>query len=315
MAKARKLRAIDLCCGAGGWACAARGLPIEFVAVADWAADCLETWRINHQADHPQCAFHRIDLSDAGAAGHLAAWAASQGIDLILGGIPCEQVSIMRQSPITEEAMRDWHRLIDHCLMFVDSCRPRWWCFEDVIQIERHLPLPLLCGREIPAVRIDAAEYGPQSRVRAYLGEFPAPAGPGDEPRRTLGECLRPGPHLTIAGEERYERLRYPGRTITLLTGETTARVLSPDSPGPTVLASGPHRGQRQRRSWCVEDARGRLRILSLQEFAALQGFPEDFLFAAGACRAQEMVGRAIPVYVGRAILHAVVEQWRSENT
>lgn len=38
----RFLNAIDLCCGAGGWACAARGLPIRFVAVADLADDRIQ---------------------------------------------------------------------------------------------------------------------------------------------------------------------------------------------------------------------------------------------------------------------------------
>ena len=51
-AMTRRLNAIDLCCGAGGWACAARDLPVRFVAVADLAADCLETWQLNHNAAH-----------------------------------------------------------------------------------------------------------------------------------------------------------------------------------------------------------------------------------------------------------------------
>jgi len=314
MPKAGKLRAIDLCCGAGGWACAARGLPIEFIACVDLADDCLETWRTNHRADHPDCQLKRIDLSDPVDSGAFARWAVGQNIDLILGGIPCEQVSIMRQSPLSDESLADWHRLIDHCLMTVQACRAPYWCFEDVIQIDRHLPGPLLYGSEITVRRIDASLYGPQKRIRSFFGAFPPPTPPGDGARRTLRDCLRPGPHLTIAAEETFERLRYPGRAITLLSGDATARVLDLDSPAPTVLAGGPHRGQRQRRNWCVEDDRGRLRVLSLQEFAAIQGFPEDFLFSCGACRAQEMVGRAIPIYVGRAILKAILADHRTRE-
>lgn len=208
----------------------------------------------------------------------------------------------------TREVLDQWHALLDACLAFVDRAGSPWWCFEDVVQIEKMLPLPLFHGSSIPIWRADASDFGPQARTRTFIGEFPRP-----EPRlmaeRTLGMCLRPGPHLTIKRHEEYERLRYPGRQITLLTGDKTVRVMSRDEPSPTVLAGGPHRGQRQRRNWMVEDDRGRLRILSFQEFARLQGFPDDSLFACGACRAQEMVGQAIPIYVGRAILEKLVSR------
>jgi site-specific DNA-cytosine methylase len=45
----KTLVAIDLCCGAGGWSCAARGLPIHVVAAVDrWDACCL-----THARNHP----------------------------------------------------------------------------------------------------------------------------------------------------------------------------------------------------------------------------------------------------------------------
>lgn len=308
MTKFGKLRAIDLCCGAGGWAFAARGLPIEFLAVADIAADCLETWRTNHAADHPAAQRIACDLSDAGAVDRLLDQLNGAGVDVVLGGIPCEQVSIIRQSPADNETMEAWYALIDTCFAVVDRLKPAAWCFEDVIQIERHLPLPLWRGSEIPTWRCNAADFGPQSRVRTFLGDFPRPA-PRWVAERTLAQCLRPGPHLTIANNDEFERLQYPGRAISLLAGEKTARVLSPFEPSPTVVSVGPHRGQRQRRNWMVADERDRLRVLSLQEFARLQGFPDDALFACGACRAQEMVGQAIPIYVGRAILEEICQR------
>ena len=81
------LRAIDLCCGAGGWACAARGLPIEFVAVVDLAADALEAWRQNHQPFHPHCRLVNQDLRGRpGSRGEELG-----RIDLIVAGIPCEE--------------------------------------------------------------------------------------------------------------------------------------------------------------------------------------------------------------------------------
>jgi site-specific DNA-cytosine methylase len=309
MTASGRLKAVDLCCGAGGWAFAARGLPIDFVAVADIERDCLETWRTNHAVHHPKCSLIECDLS-AGTQSVLES-IGGQSIDLVLGGIPCEQISIMRQVEASASVMENWHELVDQCLRFVDLVSAPFWCLEDVIQIEKLLPLPLFHGREIPIWRVDASDFGPQSRVRTFVGDFPRPE-PRHMAERTVGQCLRAGPHLTISRNEDYERLEYPGRQITLLSGENTCRVLNKNKPSPTVLGGGPHRGQRQRRNWMVEDELGRIRILSLQEFARLQGFPDDTLFACGACRAQEMVGQAIPIYVGRAILESIVDLARS---
>jgi hypothetical protein len=215
----------------------------------------------------------------------------------------------MRQVAPSTSVMDKWHKLLDNCLEIVKQLRPRAWCFEDVIQIEKHLPLPLFGGGEIPIWRCDSSDFGPQRRIRSFIGEFPRPK-PERLAESNVGECLLPGPHLTIPHNEDYERLHFPGRQITLLSGQNTARVLSPSSPSPTVLGGGPHRGHRQKRNWMVEDSRGRLRVLSFQEFAKLQGFPDDALFACGACLAQEMVGQAIPIYVGRAILKAICKAY-----
>jgi len=54
-----------------------------------------------------------------------------------------------------------------------------------------------------------------------------------------------------------------------------------------------------------IETPGGHLRRLSLQEAAAVQGFPEDYLFAAAEQRAWKLIAQAIPIYVGRAILKA----------
>ena len=291
--------AIDLCCGAGGWAVAARGLPIRFRAVADIAEDCLETWRINHAEEHPDCRRLRVDLStDEGLAELMEH---SAGVDLILGGIPCAEISPLRHGKrVSEEAMERWRRLLDNCLAIVDQIGPRWWALEDVIGIERELPLPLFHGAEVPYRRINAAEYGPQSRLRTFLGDFPHPQ-PG-EPGK-LADCLLDGPHQTVPGAEHLQ----PNPSNRHRVCARYARILDLERPCPTITSSFSNRGGRQKRSWMVEDVRGRRRMLSWQEAALVQGFPRDYLFAAALQRTSEMVGQAIPIQVGRAILEAIV--------
>jgi site-specific DNA-cytosine methylase len=311
-----KLRAVDLCCGGGGWAVAARGLPIEWVTVADIDADCLETWRVNHGADHPQCTLVECDLSTAVGRDLVieATWfPQSCPIDLVVGGIPCEQVSVARGANRSSTIeMENWHRLIDTCLEIVDHLSADYWCFEDVIQIERHLPLPLFHGREIPIRRIQASDYSAQHRLRTFLGEFPDPAPPEPGPR-TLQEILRPGPHMMTRNAERYEGLWALNGRLSL--DNTKIRLLPLDKPCPTIISNLGLRGGRTRRQFTVVDDRGRRRMLSWQEAATVQGFPDDYLFVGNYTSTQNMVGRAIPIAVGRAILKGIAAgELRSEE-
>jgi site-specific DNA-cytosine methylase len=294
---AAELIAVDLCCGAGGWACAARGLPIRFALVADLAADCLETWRVNHLRDHPGCLMLRGDLSLAESREQILAALGTRKIDVVLGGIPCEPVSSARGAVRASDGEMDsWHRLLDSCLALVAALRPRWWAIEDVIQIERHLPLPLVCGRATPFRRIEAADFGPQRRLRTFLGKFPDPL-PEDGPR-CLGDVLDPGPWMSVPAAEACERTNG-------CVGRDKVRVLDPSKPSWTVMGAL-DRSSRRRRSWMIETADGRLRKLDWREAALLQGFPRDSIFCAGHMRTQKMIGQAVSIHVGRAILKAI---------
>lgn len=298
------LTAIDLCCGAGGWAVAARGLPIRWLAVADIAPDCLEVWRLNHESEHPDCARLAVDLSTAEGIDAVRQAALERldgaGLDLIVGGIPCEQVSPLRgATPLKPGALDEWHALIDRALGLVRYFAPRWWSIEDVIQIERHLPTAIDLGWHVPYQRIEAADFGPQRRLRTFLGRFPTPR-PAPGPR-TLGECLLPGPHRAVLHPERYEQ------TTRGRVGNDKIRALDPAEPSPTVC-SQLTRGCRQRRNWAVREG-GRVRLLSIAELARVQGFPADYLFAPQHSRMEQMVGRAIPIPVGRAILEAICRE------
>lgn len=301
------LRAVDLCCGAGGWAVAARGLPIDWVAVADIDRDSIETWEVNHLAEQPDCRRLLGDLStDVGQQAVLEA-AGAGGVDLVVGGIPCEQISVARgHVKPTSDVMADWHRLIDAMFALVARWDPRWWCFEDVVQVKRHLPLAIDHGRQIRVRTIDARGYGPQGRVRAYVGEFPDPAPYADpsEPR-SLQFCLRPGPHLAIRRAEEYKAL-YAWQGSGSLS-QDKLRIIRPEDPCPTILSTtGSPRGGRQGRQFTIVDGRGKRRLLSWQEAALVQGFPDDYLFVGSFGGAARMVGRAIPIQVGRAILRAI---------
>ncbi len=81
----KTLRAIDICAGAGGWACAAdrlTGKPIKIVAAIDFAEDCLATYKYNHDKPGGVAEGAEFICSDAREVDYLK-W---KGIDLAIGG-------------------------------------------------------------------------------------------------------------------------------------------------------------------------------------------------------------------------------------
>lgn len=274
------LKAIDICCGAGGWACAARGLPVQIVAAVDLAEDCLQTYAHNHpgveciRADVREFDFRRF-----------------AGVDIVLGGIPCEEISAARRgTPTPQHVIAAWRRLVSACLDAVKIVKPkRGWCFEDVVGLRRYLP------PTVPCRVIDSAWYSAQRRQRLYVGEFPD-VPPGYS-RALFRAHMRPGPH------------RLSARTLTRTPGRSSVYnsqqfyPWEPDRKSPTVICLN----SRHDNYAAVLDGKRR-RQLEWQELATLQGFPTDYVFIGCPTRVSKMVGQAIQVDTGRAILAAMVK-------
>jgi hypothetical protein len=173
----KPLRAIDICAGAGGWAVAARGLPIEIVAAFDLQQDALETYAFNHPGT--ETILTDITVAD------FSRW---KGIDLILGGIPCEQISAYRSMHKTSEGeIAALLRLIQRCISLPSELGAKWWCYEDVCRLEKHLPILT------PSFQVCSSSHSPQRRKRMFVGNLPCPETGADE--RTLSDALRKGPY------------------------------------------------------------------------------------------------------------------------
>ena len=277
----RFLQAIDVCCGGGGWACAARGLPIRIVAAIDIAEDCLRTYAYNHpgvetiRADVREFDFRRF-----------------AGIDVMLGGIPCEQISTARRGvKLSPADLAAWHELIDACLAGRKLLKPRYWCFEDVQGLWRHLPA------FTPYRIIESAQYCAQRRKRLYVGEFPNV--PRAKSPALFRDHMRPGPHRL---SER-TMARRPGRSHVYGTEQFYPWMPDEKSPTVTCLCS-----RHDNYAAVVEGKRWRQ--LEWQELATLQGFPPDYVFVGSPTRVFKMVAQAIQVDTGRAILRAMVRDF-----
>lgn len=276
------LTCIDLCGGAGGWACAARGLPVRILATIDSDHEALLTYRHNH----PDITAIAADVR----AMPLDVEALRGEIDVVLGGIPCETISKWRQFQRPSDAeVRGWRDVLDACLAFVAAVKPRWSCLEDTVGIIEHLPILT------PYTIVDARSFSGQSRKRAFVGIFPAPVANGKQ-QRILLDHLRPGPHRL--GIRPYRRT--PQRSQWLRADKHSW--WDPDRSAHTVCKVT---SQRDVESVVVDG--DRRRQLEWQEAARLQGFPEDYVFIGSPTKTAKLIGQAIQIDLGRAILEAMV--------
>jgi len=284
-----KLTAIDLCCGAGGWIEAARGLPIRFVLAADWDHDCCLTVKYNH----PEVPVVRTDVLNIDY--HRLAGK----VDLVLGAIPCEEISAARASrPADPATLAQWRNLLDGMIEAVSTVGPRYWAVENVVQMRRHLP-PL-----VPQIVLDSAEWSGQKRRRLFLGNFPVP--PHGE-KKMLADYLEQGPYFLTAdvlrSRVRTSRHQWYSRGL--------KRVLRPSDPAPTITDFS----SRHSRGFVVPHSDGRReRYLTFAEGARLQGFPPDYVFVAPLSRASKQVGQAVQIDLARAILTRIVEEHQRSN-
>lgn len=312
--KSRKLRAIDLYSGVGGWSLGLRLANVEVVASYEKWGPANETNFKNN--------FHQAQTVDIR---RLALVDLPNDIDIVVGSPPCTQFSYSNRGGGGDIA--DGLEDVKRFLAIVDHLKPRVWAMENVPRVAKIIEAELKQGGALEEFShlgcvthvIDMAEYGlPQRRRRCIAGNFDislletyrAKAIP-----RLLGDVIRsltsdtvvdpifgiaiPREDLTDHVEEDvlnseevrinrsnktthtvYNAMPFPDpldRTVRTITA-TCTRV----SRESIVIATGPDQEEYRR--------------LTLRERASLQGFPITFQFY-GASYSQKlrMIGNAVP--------------------
>jgi len=272
------VRAIDVCGGAGGWAVAARGLPIEIVAAFDREDDCLATYKLNHPSvETIKCDVMQMDFSR---------W---RGIDLILGGIPCETISVARNNRERSSAeMKGFKRLLERFLSLRDELAARWFCYEEVMQVVPLLP------KHTPFFKLNSKSFSAQARTRVFIGNLPCP--PAGDCTAVLADFLLPGPHRI---SHRIHGKRTPSRTGKC---STTFQPFPPEKKSFTVTNFADSRRDAE----CATSHPLGWRNIDWRECAKLQGFPSDYLFVGNPGRVSKMVSQAVQIDTARAILQGI---------
>jgi site-specific DNA-cytosine methylase len=167
-----------------------------------------------------------------------------------------------------------------------------------VPQLARELPI------FTPYVVLDSRHWSAQRRKRIFVGRFPKPRRPKNG--QVLGDLVRPGPY-------RIGR-RLSGRTPAISKTFRPDRCLAAplDKKSPTVLSTC----SRRDAEIALVDPRlpGGMRNVEWQEWARLQGFPEDYVFWGSPTDAMKMVGRAVQIDLARAILQGIVAEWEEKG-
>jgi len=291
----RTLRAIDLCCGAGGWSCAARGLPIKIELGVDFWDVCRRT----HTLNHPWTAFLEADIRRDDICNdifHAVGGDEPGRVDLILGAIPCAWLTHLRSKakhnePSAEEMAAE-RATLAATLAIVERLGPRWWCLEDVVQLEAELPPGTPCWK------CSSAVFSAQARRRLYVGKFPPPLFPVASTKMAR-DVLRPGPYRI--GRRAADRELVKSRS----NQSDTAYVQGRDEKLRTVTAITSRRDSE----FVIADPAipGGRRQIEWQEMAAAQGFPADYVFYGSPGDVAKQISQAIQIDTGRAILREIV--------
>ncbi|RKO82825.1 S-adenosyl-L-methionine-dependent methyltransferase, partial [Blyttiomyces helicus] len=93
-----------------------------------------------------------------------------QGIDLMVGGSPCQDLSRLGQSAGIEKGQRS--SLFFEYVRILREAKPRWFLFENVVMAPKDAEIVTKELGVLPVI-IDAADLGPGRRKRQYWTNIP----------------------------------------------------------------------------------------------------------------------------------------------
>lgn len=304
--QSKRLRALDLFCGAGGSTCGADAAGVEVVGAVDaWDLACA-TYRENHpdaKVYHSTC--EQLDPTlvqrEVGP------------VDILLASPECTNHSCAKGAAERCEASKNTAFQV---VRFAKGLQPRWIVIENVIQMrttwDRYEELIEDLEGEgyhcAPHV-LNAADFGvPQSRRRLFVvcqrDAAPPPIVPPGIRKRTAREIV------DTNGTYRYSPLRTARRaTRTIERAERAIAGVGERQPFLLVYYGSDGAGGWQRlgaplrtittldRFAYVRSRNGahEMRMLQVEELKSAMGFPADYVFRVGTQRDRiKLIGNAV---------------------
>lgn len=323
--RSKKLRAVDLYSGVGGWALGLRLAGIEVVASYERWGMANETNFKNNRHQAQTVDIRRLSLDDL-----------PKNIDIVVGSPPCTQFSFSNRGGGGDIA--DGLKDIIKFLTVVDHLKPKFWAMENVPRVAKileHELRPGGCLEEFQHLNIaphviNMENYGlPQRRQRCIAGNFDfslLEAYAAQTKRRTLGsviQALAASPIIDPIYGLSLDKADLRDHVAEEALNEEEVRINRankvmhpvyntmsfPDKLTRSVRTITATCTRVSRESIVIENPNqlGTYRRLTVRERACLQGFPVTFQFY-GETYAQKlrMVGNAVPplfsYYVAQAL-------------
>jgi DNA (cytosine-5)-methyltransferase 1 len=302
------MKIVSLFSGAGGLDLGLVRAGHSVVWANDIFTDAAATYRLNI-GEH-------IDVRDI-AKIHASA---IPDCDVVVGGFPCQGFSVANWS----RSMDDPRNLLyKQMVRIVRAKLPRFFVAENVKGLASMAGGQVLSkivgdfakiGYRVRHHVVNAADYGvPQIRMRVLIigtredqldigrsPPRPTHANPasarrlGLKPWRSVGEALAHYPEP----ESGDEIPNHQGSKYKLtFNGHLGHRFMEPRKPAPTVTARGDERG-----GVVVLHHPGNHRRMTVREIAAVQSFPDDFVFIGTKTSAYRQIANAVPPLLGEAI-------------
>jgi DNA (cytosine-5)-methyltransferase 1 len=302
------MRVFDLFCGVGGFSSGFQAAGFDIVLGIDTDLTCRDSFEANHR----RAVFIEKDIRDI-TDEYLQQYGPC---DVLIGSPPCVDFSLVNTDRDPDKGLE----LVKEFMRIKELLNPKVWVMENVAVAEKY------ARRLVPYLRadiLDAVDFGvPQFRRRMFLGNYPSPLQthcefPGQmtlvgttlEPWRKLRDVLDPTVRTGFIGKNRESTMVRLKRRHRSSTGVRVGEVPYPDpidKPSRTLLA----KISKVNRNTIVVDTGNGRRLLSLEERARIQGFPDDFKWFGTSSQIERHVGNAVPPPVARAIAEAIIAKW-----
>lgn len=312
------MRVVSLFSGAGGLDLGLIQAGLRVVWANDIFMDAVETYRRNigdHIFTDDICSIPSNAIPDC---------------DVVVGGFPCQGFSVANWARTVADPRNQLYRQL---LRIVRDKRPRYFVGENVRglasmaggQVLRNILADFRAiGYDVKAAVVNSADYGvPQKRQRLIIVgtlreqeivlSFPPSVTHSDttllhksnlKPWVSVGDALKHFVDPTLPNDHyNHECSKYKLR----FNGHLGHRRIDPDRPAPTVTARGDDKG-----GVVVLHHPSNVRRMTARELAAVQSFPDDFIFTGTKTSAYRQIANAVPPLLGRAIGDMLIEAERT---
>lgn len=302
------MKVISLFSGAGGFDLGFKSNGHKIVWANDCFAEAVETYRLNigcHIDNRDIRLISSNEIPDG---------------DIIIGGFPCQGFSVANWGRSTCDPR---NFLYKEMVRIIKDKQPKFILAENVkglASLAKGAALSLIlkdfaeAGYNVRYQILNAADYGvPQMRMRLFIfgsrkdlsidinfPPKPTHADPakatilGLKPWVTVGDALSHFPEPEQGTKiPNHENSKYKLR----FNGHIGHRYIDPHRPAPTVTARGDDKG-----GVVVLHHPGNHRRMTARELAAVQSFPDDFIFVGPKSTAYRQIGNAVPPKLAQAV-------------